>query len=433
MSKRDGYVVDVPYPPHFHKEMQPVWLEHVVGSLGCATPNLSQHYHYCELGCGTGINLLVAAACNTMGQFVGVDFNARHIAMAREAAHTIGLDNVSFIEAGFDQLPQKSLPDFDIIATHGTWSWLPAKAQLGILQTVHQRLKPQGLFYLHYMCHPGVTRLTGIQKLFHEVSLGTDASSVDSTRQSLALLRQLADAGSGLFVDNPGLLQELEILEKESPYYLAHEFLTDHWQPQHSADVHRLVAQTGVTFIGSANCFENIDSLSIPAAVQPVLETLSTPALRETIKDLARNQHQRLDIFQRQPRSLDIRQRLEHLDPRHFRGLSSLPSIDGLRFDTPIGPLPVPPDLFQPLLEALAAGPVSFATLRSLAAFSGEPGLLLQALNMLMWAEHVHPMRNESNATPNASPLQAWLDQHGLPLTLAADCGTARQLNLSKP
>ncbi len=38
MSRRDGYVVDVTYPLHFYKEMQPLWLNYVLNTLGCVTP-----------------------------------------------------------------------------------------------------------------------------------------------------------------------------------------------------------------------------------------------------------------------------------------------------------------------------------------------------------------------------------------------------------
>src|SRR5690606_8475994 len=75
MSTHDGYVMDVAYPPHFHKEIQPVWLNGQAQFLGATAPDLCKPYSYCELGCGMGINLLIAAATNPQGQFLGVDAN----------------------------------------------------------------------------------------------------------------------------------------------------------------------------------------------------------------------------------------------------------------------------------------------------------------------------------------------------------------------
>lgn len=85
MTYAAGYVQDVAYPAHFHREIQPLWLSMLTRFLGSAPPDLTRPYSYCELGCGVGINLLVAAATNPQGQFVGVDFNERHLTIARDA------------------------------------------------------------------------------------------------------------------------------------------------------------------------------------------------------------------------------------------------------------------------------------------------------------------------------------------------------------
>lgn len=427
MSRREGYVVDVPYPLHFYKEMQPTWLACVVRTLGCVTPDLTRPYRYCELGCGAGINTLVAAACNPLGQFVGVDFNPRHIAMARAAAQQAGIGNVEFIEASFETFAGQGGGQFDFIVSHGVWSWLPPLAQRAIMRIIHDRLAPQGLFYLQYMCYPGAARLIGLQKLLYEVSLAGDSGSAQSVRQGLALLRKLADGGAGLFVDNPEIKEELAALEKTQPDYLAHDFLTDHWQPQHSADVHRIIAQAGTPYLGSANPFENMDALSIPGHVQPLLTDAPTRSLKETIRDAARNQNQRMDIFQKQPRTLEAQAHLAALDGIVFKALENMPPAGALEFKTPIGVIPGPEEIFAPLIGSLRAGDQAFSALRRLPLFAPEPGLLLQALNMLIWAEYAHPLRQDVQPAVAAAGLQAWVAKQRLPLRILPDCGSAIQ------
>lgn len=425
MSRREGYVVDVPYPLHFHKEMQPVWMAYVATSLACSAPDITIPYRYCELGCGAGINLLVAAASNPLGTFIGVDFNAGHIEFARQHASRIGLRNVHFIEASFADFAQQEHGVFDFITCHGTWSWLPPQAQSSILRIVHSMLKPGGLFYLHYMCHPGATRMTAIQKLLHEVSLATPGDSTEAVRRGVELLHRLDRGGAGVFVDNPGLKGELAALEKEHLTYIAHDYLSDYWRPQHSADIHRIVSQAQLTYIGSANCFENMDSLSIPGNVQPLLASLSTPALRETVRDMARNQSQRLDLFQREPNSLSPEEHLAALDRVRFKALPALPTSGGMTFVTPIGSIAGPQEVFDPLLRALASASATFAELRRLPAFAGEPGVLLQALQILMWGDYVHPLRPDSNEASSAEHFEQWLVASAVALHLLPECGTA--------
>lgn len=425
MSRREGYVVDVPYPPHFYKEMQATWLAWVLNTLGCSVLDLKQPYSYCELGCGTGINTLVAAACNPGGRFIGIDFNGEHIASARDVARQAGISNVEFVEASFDEFAKQDHGPFDFIVSHGVWSWLPPQAQMGIMHILHERLKPQGLLYLQYMCYPGAARLIALQKVLHEVSLATNTGSKESIRQGLHLLRKLANSGAGLFVDNPEIEKELTALEKEHPDYLAHDFLTDHWRPQHSADVHRIMSQAGVTYIGSANCFENMDSLSIPGNMQPLVADAVSRSLKETLRDMARNQNQRVDIFQKQPHSLAPNQHLATLDAWAFKALAKMPKPDAIDFKTPIGPIAGPAELLSPLMTRLQSGACSFAELRRLPVFEREPGLLLQTLNLLMWAEYVQPLRPDAQTASAAAGLQTWVDGQKLPLQLLPECGNA--------
>ena len=82
----DGYVTDVAYPDYFHRELMPVWLCSALQALGRRTPDLQQPYTWLELGCGTGISTVIAAATNPQGQFIGLDLNPDAIAQAQALA-----------------------------------------------------------------------------------------------------------------------------------------------------------------------------------------------------------------------------------------------------------------------------------------------------------------------------------------------------------
>lgn len=424
MKKEAGYVLDVAYPAHFHREIQPVWLTALAQFLGSAPPDITAPYSYCELGCGVGVNLLVAAATNPRGQFVGVDFNERHLAIARDAARSIGLDNIRFIQADFTHFARDNNLFFDFIVSHGVWSWIAPGQQQSILQLLQRSLKPRGLLYLHYMCHPGATPMLPVQKLLNELAHQRAGSAEQNIQAGLELLGRL-DAG-GAFVDQPGLSARLQALPEKGAAYLAHDFLTDYWRPQHSADMHRLAAQAGVSFLGSAEPFDNLERLSIPGNLQPILASITAPAVRETVKDLARNQHQRRDLFQRDPQRLTAEQHLQQLDALRFRLLPGAPGSGAVHFATPIGPINGPEEIFSPLLQALAARPASFAELRQLPVFAGNVGLLSQSLQMLMWRGHVHPLRPGPAANAQwLGRLNEWITRQQLRLQVVEDCGTA--------
>lgn len=424
MNKDAGYIQDVSYPAHFHREIQPLWLATLNRLLGSAPPDLTRPYSYCELGCGVGINLLVAAATDPQGQFVGVDINPQHLAIARSAAESIGLTNIQFIQADFSQFARDNNWFFDFIVSHGVWSWIPAQQQQAMLQLVQKFLKPRGIFYLHYMCHPGATQMMPLQKLLLELARGQQGTSEQKMQAGLVLLKQMDAAGA--FHDQPRLRGSLQALQQQNLAYLAHDLLADHWRPQHSADMHRLVAQTGAVLLGSADPLENLDVLSIPGQLQPLLAQQGTAALRETFKDIARNQHHRRDLFQRDPVRLAPLEQVQGMDTMRFQLLPGAPSAGPVTFKTPIGEIQGPAELLTPLLGALASGPVSFARLRQLPVFTEQLGVLAQTLQMLLWSGHVHPVREGAPASPEQlQRLNQWIKRQQLALQLVPECGMA--------
>lgn len=426
IKKQQGYVVDLPYSFSFYQEMQPLWLVSAAGFIGLQAPKLTEPFRYCELGCGLAVNLLVAAALYPQGHFVGVDFNAEQLELARRGAEAAGLSNIELVHADFASFAAQQHQAFDFIVCHGTWSWISPQNQQQILRTVQQHLNSGALFYLHYMCQPGSDRMRPVQQLIKQVDCSLPGqSSAQSIEQAKQVLRQLNQAG--VFSHQPGMTEHLAALCERDANYLAHEFLSEYWQPEHSADLHQRVAQAGLSYLCSANLFDNLDALSVPGEVQPILATLKDPALRETLKDLARNQQQRQDLFQVLPKPLNPALQLSTVQAMQFQLLPHAPEAGALRFQTPIGEIPAPDALFSPLLARLQQGKTSFKDLQQLPVFQNQTAVLLQALQMLIWAKYLHPVLPflHSDSQQQQQQLATWFRQQGIALQLIPQCGTA--------
>jgi len=388
----DGYMADAVYPMHFHREQMPTWLHATATALGVRAPALVQGYRWCELGCGTGLTALVAAACNPAGHFTAVDADAAQIARARGIAERAGLANLEFVHADLRDFASAAHGAFDFIVCHGVWAWVSDAVRAAIVSTVARQLAPGGIAAIGYMSHPGASQLQAAQRLLHEAARHLEGDATTRMTTALALLRDLADGGAGLFAEHPGALRQLEAMERETPGYLVHEFGGAHWQPQHAADVIRTFADAGCGFVGSATPIENVDALSVPAALQARLRSLPPGPLAETARDIARNQSLRRDLFQKDARRLDDAAHLAALDALVFAALPGAPATldDDLRFATRIGPVHGPRELCAPVLARLAQAPAQFAQLRTLAPFHAAPGLLNQTLQALTWAGLVH-------------------------------------------
>ncbi|MBW6527735.1 class I SAM-dependent methyltransferase [Sphingomonas sp. RHCKR7] len=416
---------DVSYPTFFYKEMQPLWLATVAGFLGIVAPDVARDFTLCELGCGAGVNLLIAAACHPTSRFVGVDFNKEHLDTARQAAAAAGIGNVEFVHADFASFGAVCGEQFDFVTCHGVWSWIAAEDQQHLIDIAARCLIPGGLFYLHYMCHPGSTQLAPLQ---HLLNLCAHHMPGPSTRQAQTGMRLLAQvAAGGAFTEEPAMHRHLANMARRQPADLAHEFLTDHWEPAHSANVHQQVAGSGLTYIGSADVFNNLDpSLSVPGGLQGLIRRTAVPALAETLKDMARNAHQRTDLFQKGARSVSGSIVAASLSSTRFTALPAAPRRGPVTFTTPIGSVEGPASSYTPVLERLATGPASGAELARLPALDGDIGELLQVVQLLMMQQLAHPMLANAPVTDERSlRLGSWLAEHDVPLQLVPACATA--------
>jgi SAM-dependent methyltransferase len=398
---RDGYHAELAYPAFFHRELTPAWLTALLAALGYRAPDLSAPYAWCELGCGPGLTALVTAAANPGGRFYAVDFDPAAIEHARALADEAALSNAHFLHASFAELAEAAetaLPPLDFIVLHGVLSWISPENRQAVRRIVERRLKPGGIACLAYMSQPGGAPMMALQRLLRRCAeISADAAAGIETGR--ILLRALRDGGAGQFTVVRGLGVQLEHMATQSPGHLAHEFLGAHYEPLHAVDVLAAFAEIGCGFLGSATPLENIDAVSLPAQSQPAIAALEDVALRETAKDIARNQSLRRDIYQRAPQPLSADEHRAALESLSFVALPGAPREGALRFETRIGPVDGPATLFSPLLKVLSDGkPHAFRELMVRPDYAGRGGLLNQATQMLLWAGYLHPVLPETDA-----------------------------------
>ncbi|CAD5106408.1 class I SAM-dependent methyltransferase [Zestomonas carbonaria] len=411
----DGYLADTPYPHHVHPELSPSWLGAVLTALGQRAPDLAAGFRYCELGCGQGLNSLLLAAANPAGQFLAVDFNARHIEHGRRLVEAAGLGNLEFRQAGFAELAGEEAGEgFDFIVLHGVYSWVSPANRAAIRRFVERCLKPGGVVYLGYMSHPGMSAFVTAQRFLWQTAQQVGGTPQARLRAGLDALRQWQGAGAGYFAEHPDVARRLARADDEDLDFLAHELLCEHWAPLYSAEVIDSFAALGCRFVGSATPLENIDELSLPGHCLPLLQGLADPARREAAKDMARNQSQRRDLYQREPRALRADEHRQALLAGCWAALPGAPADGGLTFDTRIGPVQGDEQLFAPLLAALAEGPQSFAELARRPALAAQIGNLSAALQMLAWAGHAHPLLNGEVAVERCQALNRVLSEGAL-------------------
>ena len=364
-----GYCTDIPYTMGAYKQLSPITLGATAGLKGRAAPDFSGDFTYLELGCGNAISAVTNAAMYPRGQFYAVDFNPEHVSFARELASETGLTNINVFEYSFAEAaeaPEGTFPQFDVIAFHGVWSWISDENRSHILSIIRRHLKTGGLVYVSYNCQPGWSALMPVRHLVHQHAARQGSGRSDlQTVAGLKYVRKLLDDGAVYDRLFPGAKATIDrSLESTQSAYLAHEWFNRDMYAPFSSDVIADLLGVKCNYIGSADASSNVDAISVPEKIRPELAG-ADEALRETLIDFAAGRKFRQDIYGRGTVPLSGTQQARFADSFAFVQYGELPAADNVTIGGPIGEVKGAPEVFGPILQALAEGEVTLSSLRT--------------------------------------------------------------------
>jgi SAM-dependent methyltransferase len=353
MTWSDGYFTDLNYSHGYYSEMNPAMLR-----LACLCqaiePQLPENPDYLELGFGQGVSINIHAA-GSEGSYWGTDFNPAQTVEARKLATASGAD-LRLLDDSFEELAARTdLPDFDVIALHGIWSWISQKNRRLIADIIRRKLRPGGIAYISYNCMPGWAPIIPMRQmltLYQEYGGGKMLGPAATIDGALQFLAEIAKSGSNYFQDNPFARHHLEQLLTQRRNYVAHEYMNADWHIQHFSDMVRDLGDTKLTFVGSARLLDGIDNLQLSDDGQKVLSKIGHPIMRETVRDHLVNRRFRTDIFVKGPRRLPDR---EHREAWHSQSfvMTAPPSDIPKKITCSRGDAELPAARYDPVIWAL--------------------------------------------------------------------------------
>lgn len=419
----DGYATDVPYIQTFFHRLAPAWLDHVAIVSGFVPPARAGAFAFCELGCGQGVTTAILAATHPDGAFYGIDAMPPHIEHARRFAAEAAISNVSFCAADFTAAAAMDQPGFDYIVAHGVYSWVNAESQAALRAFIDRHLKPGGLVYLSYNAIPGRASDLPFQRLVRALGSTFPGDSVRRYKAAAAVVR-------GLVALEPPALMASSFLratkKNKPPYpdaYLAHEFMTQYWEPLCVTDVRAAMAAIGLSPAGSATLIENFDSLILGRAARKALAAIGDDDVRELARDVLINQSFRCDVFIRAGRRLDEDARRRRLRASTF-ALARPRRAVRYRMATPAGRVSYDNEAARAIVSILSAGPASLGGIMATSTLAGRD--LMANVLVLCAAGAVWPVEGgcASVSAVNAA-IHRRLGGGEEILYLALPCGTA--------
>jgi SAM-dependent methyltransferase len=206
----EGYVSGIDYTHGYYPELSPARLQFSALSAGYDLPvSAGAPLSYLELGFGQGLSVNIHAAA-TGGRFWGTDFNPSHAANAQSLVEASGAE-LTALDHSFEELAARTdLPEFDIIALHGIWSWISDANRNSIVDIAKRHLKPGGLFYISYNVTPGWSPAIPLRHLLTEhAARSGQGLIVNRINSSLSFAQQVVDAGASYFKANPAVAERL--------------------------------------------------------------------------------------------------------------------------------------------------------------------------------------------------------------------------------
>lgn len=382
-----GYNVDLGYTYGAYRELAPAWLDYVATARGVAAPTAA--WRYLELGCGQGVGLVLLAALNPEHDFLGIDFNPLHIAHARGLADAAGLTNVRFEEADFVELARDWPSDwgkFDYVTLHGIYTWLAEDVRRGLVGTIERATAPGAIVYVSYNSMPGWISTAPVQHLLRLWQTSEDMPSVQAVTTGIERLNALTEVKSGMTRALPTLKARLESMEKQDRSYLVQEYLHDNWHPMWFDQVAEELGTAKLGYVGTASVGDLYLPSVMPKPQQELLARHSNPVVREVMIDVLVNQSFRRDVFARGAVPLWPAAQTKALTETRVT-LGKLPAGDEIKFKLSVGEVTGKPEIYRPLLDALADGPKTMGELAATRAGGTNPfGDTTQAVTMLLQA-----------------------------------------------
>jgi len=268
MVRSDPYDL-VPYPSIPFAQTHPDRLA-TIGRLYGLETVAPERCRYLELGCGSGMNLLSMAALLPDAHFLGIDLAAEPIAIAQRHVAELGLRNLTFIQGDITAVADMgNLGEYDYIAAHGVFSWVPAAVRTALLTLCRTHLSAHGVAYISYNTLPGchIRQMVWEMMRYHVRDI---TPSDERLEQGKALLQFLIEAKGGSATYAPMLQDELAHLDTASPGSVHHDDLAELNQPFY---FHEFMAQAqdhALQFLGEAD-------------LTPLEAQFATPAVRAAL------------------------------------------------------------------------------------------------------------------------------------------------------
>ncbi len=266
----------VKYTSRVYRLTHPDRLAMVARLRGLVPPDVATA-RVLEIGCGSGANIVAMAHHVPGASFLGVDLSDTIMEEGRAAAVHLGLDNLTFLAA-----PVEALPDvgtFDYIISHGVYSWITDEARRAMLDAIRRHLAPNGVAYVSYNALPGwYYRLQTRDILrWHGERFEEPETQIEQGRLMLDFIIKGIDTDVSLY--GRLLKRTAENLDESADAYVFHDYYAPINRPLYVTEFLGSAAAASLQYLGEADHGEVMPA-RMPQVFHEALKTLEDEPVR---------------------------------------------------------------------------------------------------------------------------------------------------------
>ena len=347
-----GYVADIGYTYGYYNELNPNRASLAFLNAGYAPPGLGTH---CELGFGQGLSVNIHAAASGSAWY-GTDFNPSQAAFAQSLASASGADAHLTDEAFADFCNRADLPDFDSIGLHGIWSWISDENRAIIVDFIRRKLKVGGALYISYNTLPGWATFAPMRHLMteHAAVMGSQGKGVvNRVDGALEFAQKLLNTNPMFARANSGVAERLKKVAEQNRHYLAHEYFNKDWHPMHFATMSEWLSPAKISNACSAHYLDHIDTVNLTVDQLAMLQEISDPTFKETVRDFMVNQQFRRDYWIKGARKLSFTEQLDQIRQHKVVLITFVEDI-AFKVKGSLGEANLSEAIYKPVLELMA-------------------------------------------------------------------------------
>jgi len=242
-----------------------------------------------------------------------------------------------------------------------------------------------------------------LQRLLREIAGATQGRSDRAVEAAVETLGRFADAKIIPAAMQEGVKRLRGTNLRNSPTYLAHEYLNESWRPVYHADVARAFAEAKLVYASSTELLANFVNLTLNEEQRALVAQIENPELRETLKDFSCDRWFRQDVFVRGARRMSEEARDAALG--NMRLALRQPSPDGMQIPKPDGTVWHPdPDAYKTFFKALEKGPRTVSELLTLPGLAPDHKVRpVELVGVLVGTELAGPIIEPSAAEREAA------------------------------